>query len=81
MRPFERVVQAELKRGTDVFYKVTVQYFGDRVVPYAFKLSAWSIGANGERTTVFENEVVKNEVHRVNLGVQDDSYGQPVPLM
>lgn len=81
MAPFELAVQAEVKSGNDVFYKVTAQYFGDRVVPYAFKLSAWSIGSDGERTTMFENEVVKSEVHGVNLGVQDDAYGQPVPLM
>lgn len=33
-------VQAEVKSGNDVFYKVAAQYFGGRVVPYAFKLSA-----------------------------------------
>lgn len=79
MRVFERAVQSEVKSGNDVLYKVAPQYLGDRVVPYAFKLSAWSIGEDGARTTMFENEIVHNELYGINLGIHTEN-GQPVPL-
>lgn len=79
MAPFEQQVRSEVDDDTDVFYKVIPQYFGDRVVPYEFKVSAWSIAPDGTRTTMFENEVVENEINGVNLGIQFDN-GQPVPL-
>lgn len=64
--------------GNDFFYKVT---HSTLVIALSRTRSSFRPGQaeDGPRTTMFENEIVHNELYGINLGIHTQN-GQPVPL-
>ena len=91
MRAFEKRAADAVEDGQIVYYKVVPQYAGDRTVPVAFEMTAEGFYKDGRPGGINRHEVVPNVLYNPrapggnslgmpNLGLLNDSQGNPAPI-
>ncbi|WP_157984823.1 RHS repeat-associated core domain-containing protein [Lentzea terrae] len=91
MRAFEKRAADAVADGQIVYYKVVPQYAGDRTVPVAFEMTAEGFYKDGRPGGINRHEVVPNVLYNPrapggnslgmpNLGLLNDSQGNPAPI-